>query len=589
MEHSRSDDVIVSVLEASATRREAKGYLQKYASNQPSPLERPKDTAKNNEAAAAKDSCPEPVNAAIVKLRLPQELSTDALYGVAKTLSQLRMLGLLALVVVDCGIAADRQTFDDEALRLCEAIDSFGSPGAKIADHVFLRRHTGDFPSADSGLSGGVRVEDVGLLNRALQHSMIVVIPSFVRQDDISSHVPAEANETTMSLAKFLSGVQLGTMNGDPADGVAQVLLPNRIASVERIIILDPVGGIPMSLRPDVSHRFINIEQEYGDLIDSLKMSECIAHVTDVQSHIANLSLAKDALSILPPTSSALITTPRAAANTRSSGPSRLSVSALGHPLIGFNDMVTTRKQKNPLLHNLLTDRPAFSPSLPLQRMQDDKYKYPQNADTGSATLVKRGMPVTVYPDPRLHRWQPPSPGSSRLRLTDNCIDLPRLLYLIEDSFSRKLDARHYLERVSENLAGIIIAGEYEGCAILTWETPDGIDEKAAYNSGRLVPYLDKFAVLKNRQGSSGVADIVFNSMVQDCFPGGLCWRSRKNNPVNKWYFERSTGTCKLFDSNWTMFWTTIGLGNRHPTLQDYESVCRGVQPSWAVNAHIPD
>jgi amino-acid N-acetyltransferase len=257
--------------------------------------------------------------------------------------------------------------------------------------------------------------------------------------------------------------------------------------------------------------------------------------------------------------------------------------------LFGLDDMVTTRKQKNPLLHNLLTDRPAFSPSLPLQRIQDEKHGCLQNANSGSATLIKRGMPVTVYPDPRTHPWRPPQPGSPRLRLTDNCIDLPRLVYLIEDSFGRKLDVRHYLERVNETLAGIIIAGEYEGCAILTWERPEGVDEQTAYDADRFVPYLDKFAVLRNRQGSSGVADIVFNSMVQDCFPGGVCWRSRKNNPVNKWYFERSTGTCKLSNSSWAMFWTTIGLGNRHPKLQDYESVCRGVHPSWADNNHILD
>ncbi|KAG8413737.1 Amino-acid acetyltransferase, mitochondrial [Metarhizium acridum] len=582
-------DVIVSVLEASATRRDAKGYLQKYASKQPISSELYRASAKDSEAVTAKGDGLEPVNVAIVKLRLPQELSSAALYGIARTLSQLRVLGLLALVVVDCGIAADRKTFDDEALRLCEAIDSFGSPGAKLADHVFLRRQTNDNPSVVTKFCCGMRVEDLGLLNRALQRGMIVVVPSLSRQDEISSPTPAEANETTIALAKFLTGLQLDGMNGESIDEATEYLRPKRIASVERIILLDPVGGTPMALRPDVSHRFINLEQEYGDLIGSLKTGERTTRIANVQSHIANLSLAKDALSLLPPTSSALITSPHAAANTRAGITLKLPIRALGHPPFGFDNMVTTRNQKNPLLHNLLTDRPAFSPSLPLQRIQDETRRYLQNTESGSATLVKRGMPVTVYPDPKVHQWQPPNPGLPRLRLTDNCIDLPRLFHLIEDSFNRKLDAQHYLKRVNENLAGIIIAGEYEGCAILTWEYPETLDEQTAYDSGRFVPYLDKFAVLKNRQGSSGVADIVFNSMVQDCFPSGVCWRSRKNNPVNKWYFERSTGTCKLSDSHWTMFWTTIGLGNRHPALQDYESVCRGVRPSWAENTHSPD
>jgi amino-acid N-acetyltransferase len=161
-------------------------------------------------------------------------------------------------------------------------------------------------------------------------------------------------------------------------------------------------------------------------------------------------------------------------------------------------------------------------------------------------------------------------------------VDLPRLVYLIEDSFNRKLDVNHYLNRVEKSLAGIIIAGEYEGGAILTWERPFGMDEETAYKSGRLVPYLDKFAVLKKSQGAGGVADIVFNAMVRDCFPEGVCWRSRKNNPVNKWYFERSRGTMKLPGSDWSMFWTTAGVTLKGETLRDYEDVCRNILPSWA-------
>ncbi|KHN97866.1 acetylglutamate synthase [Metarhizium album ARSEF 1941] len=514
-------DVIVSVLEASATRREAKGYLQKYASKQPISSDLPRTSTKDSEAATAKEDRPEPVNVAVVKLRLPQQLSSDALSGTAKTLSQLRLLGLLALVVVDCGLDADRRTFDDEAFRICEAIDSFGGAGAKLAGHVFVKSHSNGTSPVASKFCGDMLVEDLGMLHRALQRGMIVVIPSLTRKDGISSPTPAEGNETTIALAKFLSGLQLDDTNGDLIDGVPVYRRPTRTASVERIIILDQVGGIPMAFRPDISHRFINLEQEYGDLIASLKTAECTSRVANVKNHIANLSLAKDALSFLPPTSSALITSPHAAANTQTSASSTLPIHALGYPLFGFDNMVTTRKRKNPLLHNLLTDRPAFSPSLPLQRIQEERRACVQNAESGSATLVKRGMPVTVYPDPKVQRWLPPEPSSPRLRLTDNCIDLPRLIHLIEDSFNRKLDAQHYLERVNENLAGIIIAGEYEGCAILTWEHPERIDEQAVYDSGRFVPYLDKFAVLKNRQGSSGVADIVFNSMVQDCFPNG--------------------------------------------------------------------
>lgn len=185
--------------------------------------------------------------------------------------------------------------------------------------------------------------------------------------------------------------------------------------------------------------------------------------------------------------------------------------------------------------------------------------------------------------------WRPPQPGQPVLNLTDPCIDLPRLVHLIEDSFGRKLDVDDYLKRIQGNLAGVIIAGEYEGGALLTWEKPADGQGGQASDPERLVPYLDKFAVLRKSQGAGGVADIVFNAMVRDCFPEGVCWRSRKDNPVNKWYFERSRGTLKIPDMNWTMFWTTPNLALDQRKLQDYESVCRSIQPSWADKKHILD
>jgi amino-acid N-acetyltransferase len=205
-------------------------------------------------------------------------------------------------------------------------------------------------------------------------------------------------------------------------------------------------------------------------------------------------------------------------------------------------------------------------------------------------TFAKRGMSVSIFPDPRIAPWKPPEAGKPHLTLTDSRIDLPRFVHLIEDSFNRKLDVEDYLKRVNDRIAGVIIAGEYEGGALLTWETPPGIvDNHSPEGRARMVPYLDKFAVLKKSQGSGGVADIVFTAMVRDCFPEGVCWRSRRDNPVNKWYFERSRGTWKLPDTNWTMFWTTPELSMDQQLFLDYEGVCRWVVPSWADNKAILD
>ena len=103
------------------------------------------------------------------------------------------------------------------------------------------------------------------------------------------------------------------------------------------------------------------------------------------------------------------------------------------------------------------------------------------------------------------------------------------------------------------------------------------------------VPYLDKFAVLKKAQGSGGVADIVFNALVKVALPLGVVWRSRADNPVNRWYFERARGSWRV-NPNWTMFWTgaEVDFGEGKGTAEkvrrwrDYVSVCSSIEASWA-------
>jgi amino-acid N-acetyltransferase len=227
-----------------------------------------------------------------------------------------------------------------------------------------------------------------------------------------------------------------------------------------------------------------------------------------------------------------------------------------------------------------------------------------ETTTSAPATFLKKGIPVTMIPDPRLTGgWQPPSPSNTSIELeNDPRIDFPKLVDLIEDSFRRKLDARHYLDRIKGRVAGIIIAGNYEGGAICTWETPPSLTAPPPADSPMWIPYLDKFAVLTSSQGSGGVADIVWGALTRSCFPDGLVWRSRTSNPVNKWYFERAVGMWNLPDGQWTMFWTADGVvdewAQKHSERKShikyiseeedmtrwdaYLSVCGGVVPSWA-------
>jgi len=540
---------------------------------------------------------------AIVKLQQPQSIEESTYMGLAKTLAQLKVLGLLSIIVLDCHLQKQvgtewLETVNNQMLRLAKAIDTFGEPTTKIVDAalaVDLGKSGLPTPAAEAR----VFVDEEQLLLDPLQSGNLVILPEYVLSTETSQPTPVNTNEIVLALARHLSGLQYSSRSKTKEnDGKTKIMQSTPKASVYRVIVVDPLGGTPAKDRPNGAHVFLNLEEEFGlahadiasitqSLLQNATSQSGKPPIVEMrQRHRENLDLAKDVLDILPSTSSAIITSPGEAAN----------IGALEHRnldeagVFGLVGSVGTRRRQNPLIHNLFTDRPVYSSSLPLGRIKPKGAALESNrGNLPQTTLLKRGMPVTIYPDPRITPWVPPRPGAPRPRLTDNCVDLPRLVHLINDSFNRKLDAHHYLHRVNESLAGIIIAGEYEGGAILTWERPLGLDEETAYSTGRLIPYLDKFAVLKKSQGAGGVADIVFNAMVRDCFPEGVCWRSRKDNPVNKWYFERSRGTWKLEDTNWTMFWTTPWHGVGHKRLWDYEDVCRTVVPSWADKKEIVD
>ncbi|TPX10498.1 uncharacterized protein E0L32_008548 [Thyridium curvatum] len=625
---SQGRDFLASVLASTPTKRDAKLYLQTFgpsvqggkgkshkdAKVTESPqsqlssgvgraavpgegIRAIKESPKFIQGSRAEPSLPpdDVPHIAIVKLREPQSLDDGTFSELAKTLAQLRALGLPSIVVVACDLdpAARPDWFDfvnHQALRLARAIDAFDGPQTRVVDSS-LAIDTSIAKSASPFVPSGVTVQLEKPLLGTLSRGAIAVIPSFAISTDRCEATVQNSNDVILALTRFFCGLQFSDRGTGESTGIGQDNSRAKKAAIDRVIVIDPLGGIPAKHRPNGAHVFVNMEEEFAiakaDIDSIVKVNNhtlgsglSARQIVDAvkQKHRENLELAKNTLALLPSTSSAVITTPAEAANLLA--PERSTDEA---GVFGYVGTVGTRKSQNPLIHNLLTDRPVYSSSLPLGRVK------PKTRSTdvepprlSSTTLLKRGMPVTIFPDPRIQPWVPPRPGGPRLRLTDTCVDLPRLVHLINDSFNRELDVQHYLSRVQDSLAGVIIAGEYEGGAILTWERPFGMDEETAYGEGRLVPYLDKFAVLKKSQGAGGVADIVFNAMVRDCFPEGVCWRSRKDNPVNKWYFERSRGTWKLDDTNWAMFWTTPWSAVGERKIWDYEDVCRNIAPSWA-------
>lgn len=565
---------------------------------------------------------------AIVRLVGPEKLDDAALQGIALTLSQLCRLSMTPCVVLECeswtkelGQPAWRQEMASQADRLEKAIRRASGLEARIVDNVYTISNARDLPGIFSRK----------LLMAPIKSGQIPIILPLAYSEETQMMTRITTRQAILTLTKEFAGLNVRSLpDEDPASVAERLKALQKQTSLDRLIILDPQGGIPHAAIPGSNHVFLNMEQEYHDVREELlnhtkarrppsstlsgelteerfppstsamhpmslqgnreKIAQDVftadetplqahepqATLPDFARHVENLDLLRDVLAHLPSSSSAIVTTPIEAAKSSKSSHEQTPISGVG-----------TRAQKNPLIHNLLTDKPAYSASLPVGRLgrSTDSLNGPPAVTT--PTFVKRGMPLTIIPDPRITPWTAENQCEPRLKLTDPRIDLSRLVHLIDDSFNRKLDVEHYLNRVNDRIAGLVIAGEYEGGALFTWETPPGV---SALEVHRQVPYLDKFAVLKRSQGAGGVADIVFNAMVRGCFPNGVCWRSRRDNPVNKWYFERARGTWKLPGTNWTMFWTTErvegGVGGR---FRDYEAVCRGVEASWADKKKMAD
>lgn len=528
----------------------------------------------------------QPTHVALVKLRAPQLLDDDTLGGIALTLSQLVHLGLSVLVVVDCdhnthsqpsSVSSSewRRFVKQQADRVVAGLRQHNKPGALVlSDAVGLTTREHDTATHVRVQSDLTVLPGQHLLS-LLQGGTVPVVTPLAVTSDASRMVTVDADSVMLALTRHFAGITSSSIQhlveAEPES--LPVYAENAIhqTHVDRVIVLDPLGGIPSEDQQDKAHIFLNLDQEYDTIraeLESTSQTPAASQSKSSARHVQNLDVVEQALRLLPPSSSALILSP-----------SETAVSAQLPATQANATSVRTRLQRNPLIHNLLTDKPMVSSSLPAG---------PRSAQTSTPTrsvnpptFVKKGMPLTIIPDPSTDPWLPPGPSGSSLSLEDPRIDFPRLLHLIEDSFNRPLDVQHYLARIRNRLAGVIIAGEYEGGAILTWETPPHSPDEPTPEP---VPYLDKFAVLKRSQGSGGVADIVFKAMVRSCFPDGVCWRSRKNNPVNKWYFERSVGTWKIDGGLWTMFWTTPDLEQNEKRWREYEAVCKGVLPSWKDN-----
>lgn len=276
-----------------------------------------------------------------------------------------------------------------------------------------------------------------------------------------------------------------------------------------RLMVINREGGIPSHARGGDPHLSINLASEYHQIKQSFVWDQ--THPTALR----NLDAISDCLSYMPQTSSGVL---------------------------------VTHRSPRSLIANLITNKAAHSPSLPhrlLANKQDVRH---------TPTIIRPGLPIKVIQD-------------------FNKIDLDKMTDLLEASFRRKLNREGYFDRLSKQLDFVIVTGDYQGAAIVTKEyAPD--DDRDAVEP---IAYLDKFAVLPSLQGS-GTVDFLWGALRDEVQGLGLLdalndnggkggygagrdlvWKSRSNNPVNRWYYERSNGFVRIDTdakgTGWQLFW----------------------------------
>lgn len=552
-------NLILSILKSTTTKREAKNYLTKYQNQFDfSDLDANKNIKIDENSLTKKNSQRElfinrylnqlnpfiniydneevklqkvPLRLAIFKIKFPT-ITIKQWKGIAETFKRLITLGISPIIMLDYDhLPSD--SFKNNELYMIDQ-------GNKMLTYLGRPEEEGDLKitllrSLFTSRGGHPTLDSLEQILIPLYQGIIPIIQPIVYNADLCKQ-------------EFLSSDTL-------LYGLSSALIEKRttdLLSIEKIVMIDPSGGIPSIERHQTSHVFINLSQEYSDILSELYIGHIQPKNRD--THVNNLNSMNSILTFIYQKSgndetTGIITTPE---------------------IMSVND-----DQLNPIIYNVLTDRAIISSSLP-----STNNRTPQL----STTIIKKGVDVEIFDADDYDKK-----FTLHNLFNDGLVDKKRLVELLDDSFGKKLDVDPYFDRINENIATVVIVGDYDGAAIITWE----------YSEGDKIAYLDKFAIAKKNQGLPGLADVIFKIILQS-HPVELIWRSRKTNPVNKWYFERCCGCMSAPESQWKIFYTgeifdkkidrfkkkrklylESGTVNIDKKLHQYSEICEGITPSF--------
>lgn len=535
--HSAKQDFILSILKASPSLRDSRSYLASFGAPAPT-KEPPRPSNALNTPSLHITTQPEQVEiaaqtkidqakaiplvasilnpvhrrTALVKVQGP---FTDVqLDSIARGLVYLEKLGLTSVIVIENdqlvrGDEGERAEVIEETMRVVTALEKRGTKARPVLGAVVrLGPKPGEEDSSNDDFippEAHTIPSDLIPIRSALRAGEIPVLAPFALDSSCCS-TRVDANDVIAGLARgMVEAAALEKEKKDVEHPEETPVMPEDIdLTPMRLMIINREGGVPSYARSGYPHLLINLSSEHEHIHDTFQRSWQQTHPTS----LANLSLARSCLTYMPPTSSAI--------------------------------MVSHRSPSS-LIANLITNKPAMSSSLPHALLQGNNKLTPH-----TPTLLRRGLPIQV------------------LRTLSE-IDRPKMKALLEQSFGKILDEEAFYARLEHTLDFVIIAGDYAGAAIVTKEK---CPESSPFPS---LSYLDKFAVLPSHQGD-GTVDFLWVALHDESYglghphsinPNGgkqgmgegrdLVWRSRSNNPVNKWYFERSTGHVRM--GPWVLFW----------------------------------
>ncbi|KAI0082258.1 mitochondrial amino-acid acetyltransferase [Panus rudis PR-1116 ss-1] len=532
----QDDDFIMSILRANPSIRDTRSYLASFGpkakpiSSTGTRPERNAPTAEPTSAVTSEsrspDITPQTQNAVVASILDPiirrpalvkvQGPFTDRqLDSIARGMVYLEKLGLLSVMVVENdqlarGEEHERSIVIEETMRVVNALEKQGARARPLLGAVV---RLGPKPGEENDGEGRdydvpeahTYPSDLVHIRSSLRAGEIPVLPPMAL-DSFYRSVRIDSNDVIAALARGMVEAA-GLDDQGKAAGPEEAISPNDVnLTPMRLMIINREGGVPSYARSGLPHLLVNLTSEFDFIRQTFDPRWRSTH----PSALSNLALARTCLKYMPPSSSAVM---------------------------------VSHRSPSALIANLITNKPAVSSSLPHALLQGNRKLNPH-----TPTLLRRGLDIRVLRTPAE-------------------IDKVKMKTLLEQSFRRTLDERPFWERLEKFLDFVIVAGDYAGAAIVTREecSPDTPEH---HNP---ICYLDKFAVLPSHQGD-GTVDFLWVALHDETYglglpfsanPNGgkqgrgegtdLVWRSRANNPVNKWYFERSTGHVRIGD--WVLFW----------------------------------